>query len=190
MGVNVLTNRELAGLVLLGGFVILDLLSGRRTVVSALGDLLKRLAGPVILVPLIAYLGWIIIAVSIAARLGFWDQSLTKVLVMWALLTGAALFFNLTEAMRHGPKEREEVGQDPLPHLRRAQPWIYRDAPVTPAPSSIDLRLNTSVVTGLHQTVSKLFAETEPSFEQTSTRQPRQAEARGRIRLRSIRCGS
>lgn len=101
MDTGVLTNRELAGLLILAGLMVFVLVQpGRSKLLRSFGAVLATLMKPVILVPFLLYVGWIALAVAGAAEIGLWNPGLVKVTALWLLFSGLALFFNLTDAIR------------------------------------------------------------------------------------------
>ena len=95
-----LTNRELAALILLGGLIAFVLVRpGRNKIISSVGGALVTLTKPSILVPLLLYVGWIFAAAAGAGRLGLWDSNLLKTTILWLVLSGLALVMNLNDAI-------------------------------------------------------------------------------------------
>lgn len=98
---SVLTNREVAALVILAGFIGFVLIGpGRREVRSSLRDVLASAAKPWLLIPLLLYIAWIAGAVVVAARVGLWDSDLLKATILWVLLSGMALVLRLNDAIQ------------------------------------------------------------------------------------------
>ena len=92
-----LTNREIASLVVLFGFVVLVVASSRRAatssgIIRSLGSALKLLTTPKILVPFGLYVGWVGAALVPAARFGLWHTQLWKETVLWGIFSGVSLF--------------------------------------------------------------------------------------------------
>lgn len=100
MDAGVLTNRELAGLIILVGLAVIVLVQpGRSKLTSSFGAAPATLMRPIILIPFLFYLGWIALAAAAAAEIELWNLGLIKVTVFWLLFSGLALFFNLNDAI-------------------------------------------------------------------------------------------
>jgi len=100
MDTGAITNRELAGLVILVGLAIFVLAqSGLSGILKPMGTALTILMKPIILIPFLLYVGWISVAVAGAAEIELWNLDLVKVTVLWLLFSGLALFFNLDDAI-------------------------------------------------------------------------------------------
>lgn len=98
---SILTNRELAALIILVfliGFVLTR--PGRDGVLGSVRGVLRSLAEPWILVPLLLYIGWISASVAGASRFGLWDLGLLKTTILWLLLSGLALVMGLNDAIQ------------------------------------------------------------------------------------------
>jgi hypothetical protein len=96
----VLTNRELAGLVVLAGLVAFVLVRpGPAGLLRSLGGVLAAVATPKIFVPLVLYAGWIAGAAVGASQVGLWNPSLVKVTILWLLFSGLVLIFHLSDAI-------------------------------------------------------------------------------------------
>jgi hypothetical protein len=98
---SVLTNRELAALIILViliGFVLTR--PGRDGVLESVRGVLMSLTEPSILVPLLLYIGWIFASVAGASRFGLWDLGLLKTTILWLLVSGLALVMGLNDAIR------------------------------------------------------------------------------------------
>ena len=97
---GVLTNRELAGLIILVALAIFVLAqSGRMELQKPVGSALSVFARPILLVPLLLYVAWIALAVVGAAEIELWNPGLIKVTILWLLFSGLALFFNHNDAI-------------------------------------------------------------------------------------------
>ena len=84
-----LTNRELAALIVLGGLIAFALVRpGRHKNLRSFGALVS-LGKPSILVPLVLYRGWTFAAAAGAARLGQWNSALLKTAILWLELSGS-----------------------------------------------------------------------------------------------------
>lgn len=98
---GLLTNREIAGLVVFLGTLILFVLfnSEKGKTSEALLRVVDFLSKPQILVPLVLYFGWITIAVAGAARVGLWNFDLLKTTILWLIVSGLIHFLNLNDAI-------------------------------------------------------------------------------------------
>lgn len=97
---GVLTNRELAALIVLGLLIAFVLTRrGRDKILGSVRGVLVSLAKPSILTPLLLYIGWIFAAAAGAAPFGLWDSSLLKTTILWLLLSGLALVMRLNDAI-------------------------------------------------------------------------------------------
>ena len=65
---------------------------------SAAG-VLRSMATPWIWIPLTTYLAWLTAAVAGGRSLGVWDSELAKTTVLWVVLSGLALVFDLNKAI-------------------------------------------------------------------------------------------
>lgn len=96
----ILTNREIAALVILLGLVAFLLTrSNRSDILGSVGGVLRLLGKPSLLVPLLGYAAWIAAGVAGAAQVGLWDSSLLKTTILWLLLSGFALVIRLNDAI-------------------------------------------------------------------------------------------
>lgn len=96
-----LTNRELAALIVLGGFAAFVLVQPNRTkVLKSLGGVLTMLSTPRILLPLLLYVGWISAAIAVCGRFGLWNSHLLKPTILWLVLSGLALVLRLNDAIQ------------------------------------------------------------------------------------------
>lgn len=101
MGRSVLTNRELASLILFVALIVFVLTRpGRDEVLESVRGVLKSFRERSILVPFLLYVGWIGVSVAVASRWGLWDPSLLKTTILWLLLSGFGLVMSLNEAIR------------------------------------------------------------------------------------------
>lgn len=96
----ILTNREIASLVLLLFFVAWSIKSvGCSRLLGSVRDLGVTILTPSVLVPILLYLLWISVAVFFAGRLGLWDLGLLMPTIVWISLSGIALIFRLSDAI-------------------------------------------------------------------------------------------
>ena len=96
----VLTNREVATLVVLGlglGWLLRRARGTDRS--SSLRGLLSALLQWQVLVPLVLYLVWMGTVLIWAAEIGLWSSDLWKPTVLWLLLTGFGLLFKFPKAI-------------------------------------------------------------------------------------------
>ena len=102
MSEALLTNREIASLVLLALLVLLAVArkTERAGLLSSLRSMLRSFFVWKILIALLLYLIWVIVAIFLAYRLGLWEQRLWKPTVVWMLMSGFGLVFNLPEAIK------------------------------------------------------------------------------------------
>jgi len=100
MGQPMLTNRELAALLILGGVAAFVLSRpGRAGIIESLGRLVALLCKPRLLLPLLLYVGWISLAIAFGWRLGLWNLALLKPTILWFVLSGLSLIFRLNSAI-------------------------------------------------------------------------------------------
>lgn len=96
-----LSNRELASLILLGAlFVLVLALSSRAAIFWSLLQVLSSLVSVKILIPTLLYVVWVSAVLIPADRLGVWEPSLWKTTLLWLLLSGFGLMFNLSDAIQ------------------------------------------------------------------------------------------
>jgi hypothetical protein len=96
----ILTNREISALVILLVFIAFLLTrSDRSDILGSVGDVLRLLGKPSLLVPLLGYVAWITAAIASTAQFGLWDSSLLKTTILWLLLSGFALVMRLNDAI-------------------------------------------------------------------------------------------
>ena len=100
----VLTNREIASLILIGLVILLVVLAGKKSprtgLLRSLRSALKAFVAWQILMPLLLYVVWILVALVPAYRLGVWDTRLWKATILWLVVSGLALMFGLPEAIK------------------------------------------------------------------------------------------
>lgn len=85
----VLTNRDWATLFWLGALFLFIL--WKPNIRRSFRTLLALFFQPKILVPLALFLGWMLLAVIVGARVGIWEPSMTKDTLLW-VVPGLALF--------------------------------------------------------------------------------------------------
>lgn len=66
---------------------------------SAVG-VVRALAKIAVVVPLLAYAGWVAGELWVGSWLGIWDPSLTKDAVLWFVVSGLGMFFNYDDVAR------------------------------------------------------------------------------------------
>ncbi len=92
----VLNNRELASLIWLavaGAWIL-----SHRDLRSGLASILKSLANPFLLLPLLGTLGWIALEIWVGEKLALWNTSLVSNTVVWTVGTALVLHFNVNKA--------------------------------------------------------------------------------------------
>ena len=104
MDESFLTNRELASLLTLLIFALVVVIASRRDssrtdLSQSFRGLLSSIFDKKIILSVLAYLGWIAIALSIAALTGIWDFRLIKGTVVWFLLSGLGLMGKGSDAV-------------------------------------------------------------------------------------------
>ena len=108
------SNREIAGLVVLGLLVMCVALVLRRR------DGEARVAGRglissflhwKILVPVLGFVFWVLAMLLLAARLGIWNASLWKATLLWLLLSGFGLFGKFPDAIDQPKFARRTIAQ-------------------------------------------------------------------------------
>ena len=91
-----LNNRELASLIWLA--VAAAWILSNRKLRSATVEILKSLARPVLLVPLLLMMGWVALEIWVGSKLTLWNIGLVSNTVVWTLGTAMVLFFNVNKA--------------------------------------------------------------------------------------------
>ena len=91
-----LNNRELASLIWLA--VAAAWILSNRNPRSATVEILKNLARPVLLVPLLLMMGWVALEIWVGSKLTLWNIGLVSNTVVWTLGTAMVLFFNINKA--------------------------------------------------------------------------------------------
>lgn len=98
---GLLTNREIAVLVVLGVLLMVGLAAAIRKPggVRSLGKALSGFLRWRIAVAICLHLGILSVAVWVASRLGFWEWGLWKPTALWLVLGGVGLLFRFDEVM-------------------------------------------------------------------------------------------
>ena len=91
-----LNNRELASLIWLA--VAAAWILSRRNLRSATSDILKHLASPLLLVPLLVMLGWVALEIWVGGKLALWNTGLVSNTIVWTMGTALVLYFNIDKA--------------------------------------------------------------------------------------------
>ena len=91
-----LNNRELASLIWL--VVAAAWILSNRKPRSATVEILKNLARPVLLVPLLLMMGWVALEIRVGSELTLWNIGLAYNTAVWTVGTALVLFFNINEA--------------------------------------------------------------------------------------------
>ena len=92
----VLNNRELASLIWLA--VAAAWVLSRRDLRSGIAGILKSLANPFLLLPLLGMLGWIALEIWVGEKLALWNTSLVSNTVVWTVGTALVLYFHVNKA--------------------------------------------------------------------------------------------
>ena len=92
----VLNNRELASLIWLA--VAAAWVLSRRDLRSGIAGILKSLANPLLLLPLLGLQGWIALEIWAGGKLGLWNTDLVSNTVVWTVGTALVLYFNVNKA--------------------------------------------------------------------------------------------
>ena len=96
-----LTNRELASLIILGLLLAFVLIGrGWPEVRSSVRAVFTSMVSPKIFFPILLYVAWVLAALVPASQLGLWDPDLWKVTILWLLLSGFGLVLNLNDAIQ------------------------------------------------------------------------------------------
>ena len=96
----VLTNREMASLILFGALAAWALMSSKRAeVLRCARSILAMLARPTLSAPTILYIAYVAGLLVPASRLGLWESDLAGATVRWVLFSGLGLLFSLNEAI-------------------------------------------------------------------------------------------
>ena len=92
----VLNNRELASLIWIA--VAAAWVLSRRDLRSGIAGILKSLANPLLLLPLLGLQGWIALEIWAGGKLGLWNTDLVSNTVVWTVGTALVLYFNVNKA--------------------------------------------------------------------------------------------
>ncbi len=96
----VLTNREIATLILFGALAAWALMSSNRSaVLRSMGSVLAMLTRPKLSVPTVLYIALITGLLVPASWLGLWESDLVGATVRWMLFSGLGLLFSLNAAI-------------------------------------------------------------------------------------------
>ena len=99
---QLLANREIASLAILAVLLTSILLIGIRqngTLIRSLGQAVSSFFRWQLLLPLLLYVLWVLVALIPALRIGAWDPSLWKTTVRWLLLSGFGYIFRFPAAV-------------------------------------------------------------------------------------------
>ena len=91
-----MNDRELATAIWIAALLVLVL--WKRDLRASLWDVIKLFLGAKILVPVLFYATVIGARVFVAAHVGLWNQALLAETLIWFFLSGAVLFFRVTDA--------------------------------------------------------------------------------------------
>ena len=91
-----LNDRELASLVWLT--VAAAWILSHRNLRSATVEILKGLARPVLLAPLLLMMGWVALEIRVGSELALWNTGLVSNTVVWTVSNALVLYFNIDKA--------------------------------------------------------------------------------------------
>jgi hypothetical protein len=91
-----LNNREWA--ILIWGVGIFLFLMTRREIRSSVGQLLRILLSPPLLIPLLLMAGYILGEVWLGYKARLWRSDLTKDTIVWFVISALAFFFGYDQA--------------------------------------------------------------------------------------------
>lgn len=96
-----LTNREVSSLLIVVAAVAYAVVQPKRgEIFWSIAGALRTAMAPKIVIPLVAYCSWLLVAVVAAKRIGLWESALWKPFTFWLLFSGLVLVVNLNDAMR------------------------------------------------------------------------------------------
>jgi hypothetical protein len=93
-----INNREWA--ILIWGVGIFLFLMARREIRSSVGDLLRILLSPSLLIPLLLMIGYVVGEVWLGYKAGLWRSDLTKDTIVWFVISALAFFFGYDQASK------------------------------------------------------------------------------------------
>jgi hypothetical protein len=93
-----LNNREWA--VLIWGVAISPILMARREIRSSVGELLRMVLSPPLLMPLLLMVGYVVGEVWLGYEARLWRSDLTKDTIVWFVISALALFFGYDQASK------------------------------------------------------------------------------------------
>src|SRR5215208_4695257 len=91
-------NREWA--ILIWGVVIFSILMTRREIRSSVGQLLRIVLSPPLLIPLLLMVGYVVGEVWLGNKAHLWRSDLIKDTVVWFVISALALFFGYDQASK------------------------------------------------------------------------------------------
>jgi hypothetical protein len=93
-----LNNREWA--ILIWGVGIFLVLMARREIRSSVGQLLRTLLSPPLLIPLLVMIGYVVGEVWLGYKAGLWRSDLIKDTIVWFVISALAVFFGYDQASK------------------------------------------------------------------------------------------
>jgi hypothetical protein len=93
-----LNNREWA--ILIWGVAIFSILMARREIRSSVGQLLRVVLSPPLLIPLLLMVGYVVGEVWLGNKARLWRSDLIKDTVVWFVISALALFFGYDQASK------------------------------------------------------------------------------------------
>jgi hypothetical protein len=91
-------NREWA--ILIWGVAIFSILMARREIRSSVGQLLRVVLSPPLLIPLLLMVGYVVGEVWLGNKARLWRSDLIKDTVVWFVISALALFFGYDQASK------------------------------------------------------------------------------------------
>ncbi|MBX7268801.1 hypothetical protein KIF24_24130 [Micromonospora sp. Llam7] len=79
---------------------ILVFLLVRKDMRSSLGDILRALLNPSVIIALTAFFGYVVLETWVGSWAGLWKSDLIKDTIIWTVVTGLALFFKFDQASK------------------------------------------------------------------------------------------
>jgi hypothetical protein len=93
-----LNNREWA--ILIWSVGIFLVLMARREIRSSVGQLLRTLLSPPLLIPLLVMIGYVLGEVWLGYKAGLWRSDLIKDTIVWFVISALAFFFGYDQASK------------------------------------------------------------------------------------------
>ena len=111
---DLLTNREIAAALLTVAIAVtFTVLAATKTngIASSIKGVLSALCHWKLLVPLVMFLAVVGISILLAYKISLWNPSLWKPTIIWVLMTGAGLYFRMTDALKQPTFFRDTLKQ-------------------------------------------------------------------------------